>query len=287
MEGYPYSLIRAEMGTAWGNGGGPVFNEDGEVIGIVSRGDPNVVGIINFEFPSSRVQKSIENMRRNASLEGVMTGYWGFDFWPLRPEKRRHFDQTLNHGVWISHVDPDSPAKKAGLRPGDLLLTINGRSEVTQIDREIDSHRLTSVIYDSQRGERFVLTVLREGAIETVQLEADQILEKRLQVFHTPYPFAVREISHDERITRQLKVEGVTVILDDPREPLFRTLHSGSIVTHIDGTPTPTVQEFRTVLAKAHRLARKKEQRMIRLDFYRPASVFGREDYGFTLLPTQ
>jgi S1-C subfamily serine protease len=95
-----------------GNSGGPLVNLLGEVIGIntaVHTGGPG----IGFAIPIDRVKKVLNDLMRYGYVRGIYLGI------TVRPLKR-------GKGVWVSFVDPGSPAAKAGIRRGDVIESIMG-----------------------------------------------------------------------------------------------------------------------------------------------------------------
>src|SRR5882724_112532 len=104
-----------------GNSGGPLVTEDGKVIGINSRG---YLGADNLAFaiPASTAQRVVAALVRDGS---ITRSYVGLVPGALQ-DLESFYSLALNTGLLINSVDPGSPAAKAGLRGGDILLAING-----------------------------------------------------------------------------------------------------------------------------------------------------------------
>src|SRR5438094_4425519 len=106
-----------------GSSGGPMGNMQGAVVGsktaIVAGGSG-----IGFAIPSNMARKIYTELRDKAR---VTRGWPGASIRPLTPELARSFGAKDPKGVLINEVVPDSPAAKAGLKPGDILLEFDGR----------------------------------------------------------------------------------------------------------------------------------------------------------------
>jgi serine protease Do len=105
-----------------GNSGGPLVTEDGKVVGINSRG---YVGADNLGFAIPA--KVARTVAATLVKEGAVTrSYAGIGFRELQ-DLERFYALSANTGVLVANVDVGSPAAKAGLRAGDVVLTLNGR----------------------------------------------------------------------------------------------------------------------------------------------------------------
>ncbi len=107
-----------------GNSGGPLVTEDGAVIGITSRGylGANNLG---FAIPGNIAKRVSAALAQDGS---ITRSYLGIVPRSLQ-DLENFFSLALNTGMLIDSVDPESPAAKAGLRAGDILLTLNGVTE--------------------------------------------------------------------------------------------------------------------------------------------------------------
>jgi len=114
-------FIQTEAAINPGNSGGPLIDTRGAIVGI------NTLGIdgsgIGFSIPASCVQDVVERLKRDGKVVRAATG--------LRLQALKDFHSNTfvdaERGVLIAGVEDDSPAAQAGIRPGDLLLAIDGK----------------------------------------------------------------------------------------------------------------------------------------------------------------
>jgi serine protease Do len=104
-----------------GNSGGPLVTEDGRVIGINSRGYQGADNL-GFAIPINVAKRVVAGLARDGS---ITRSYLGLDFGPLQ-DLEKFYSLKQNTGVLISNVETGSPAAKAGLRAGDILLALDG-----------------------------------------------------------------------------------------------------------------------------------------------------------------
>ncbi len=106
-----------------GNSGGPLVNMQGEVIGINTAIVAGGSGI-GFAIPSNMARKIYTELRDKGR---VTRGWLGVSIQPLTAELAREFGAKDAHGVLVNEVVPDSPAAKAGVQRGDILLEFDGK----------------------------------------------------------------------------------------------------------------------------------------------------------------
>ncbi len=118
---YKYNTwIQTDAAINPGNSGGPLIDTRGGIVGINTLG---VGGGIGFSIPAARVQDVVERLKRDGKVVRASTG--------LRLQALKDFHSNTfvdgEHGVLIAGVEENSPAAQAGIRPGDILLTIDGK----------------------------------------------------------------------------------------------------------------------------------------------------------------
>jgi S1-C subfamily serine protease len=145
-------FIQTDASINPGNSGGPLLNIYGEVIGINTAIVASGQGI-GFAIPINLARLIAGQLMENGE---VVRGYLGVGIQPLSPELAESFGLDRTTGALVNQVLPDSPADKAGVRRGDVLLTYN--------DREISGVRnLQLLVANTPAGGSARLGILRDG----------------------------------------------------------------------------------------------------------------------------
>lgn len=233
-----------------GNSGGPLVTEDGKVVGINSRG---YVGADNLGFAiPARVARTVA-----ATLvkEGAVTrSYAGIGFRELQ-DLERFYALNANNGVLVANVDVGSPAAKAGLRAGDVVLTLNGRKvdgrfpeQLPPIQQSIASLPVGSAVQVGvKRGEQVV-----ELSAVTEKLESRVGEEWAFE----KWGLTVRKVSRAYARENQLTdATGVVVLGVQPGYPAAEAgLARGDIVTKVGSKTIAELAQLK-VLYEAYETA--------------------------------
>ncbi len=111
-----------------GNSGGPLIDIEGQVIGVNQLTNENGQGI-GFAIPSNEVRTVVPQLLKNPGLhQGTNTGFAGFAPALLTPGLRNQIGYNGQGGVAVAQVVPGSPADKAGIQPGDVILSADGKA---------------------------------------------------------------------------------------------------------------------------------------------------------------
>jgi serine protease Do len=216
-----------------GNSGGPLVTEDGEVIGISSRGYMGANNL-GFAIPSATAKDVMERLIRDGA---IVRSYVGVVPRALQ-DLENFYSLELNTGMLIESVDPGSPAAKAGLRPGDVVLTIEGAKvdgrfpeQLPPIQNLIASQPVGATLkFSVKRGSE-----TREFAVVTEKLESrigeEWALEK--------WGLSVRKVSRTYARENQLDdTTGVLVIGVQSGFPAdVAGVSRGDIITKINQEP--------------------------------------------------
>ncbi|HEY5569274.1 MAG TPA: DegQ family serine endoprotease [Gammaproteobacteria bacterium] len=150
-----------------GNSGGPVFNAAGEVIGInTAIFSPNGGNIgIGFAIPSNQARAVIEELKENGS---VSRGWLGVQIQDLDADLAEGLGLDDTDGALITDVVSGSPAQRAGLVPGDVVMEFDGKP--------VDSTKtLGRFVAEQDSGSRVSLTVWRDGQSEEIDVELGEL----------------------------------------------------------------------------------------------------------------
>ncbi|TMA52937.1 MAG: trypsin-like serine protease, partial [Deltaproteobacteria bacterium] len=118
-----YDFIQTDASINPGNSGGPLLNIKGELVGINTAIYGKAQGI-GFAIPISRAKRIVQELISHGAVEAPWVG---LAVQTLTPELAHHFSLRDRQGVLIRTVEPGSPAARAGLKRGDILLSLDGR----------------------------------------------------------------------------------------------------------------------------------------------------------------
>ncbi len=233
-----------------GNSGGPLVTEDGSVVGINSR---TYLGAENlgFAIPANTARDVMEQL---ASRGKVDRSYIGIIPGALR-DLESFFELALNTGMLINSVDPGSPAARAGLRPGDIVLAINGDGVDGRFPEQLPP--IQNRIASFPVGTEIVLSVKRNGFAPQDYTVVTEQLESRVgeEWAFEKWGLSVRKVSRAfARENRLPDGDGVIVIGTQAAFPADKAgLQRGDIITKVKGETVETLEQLRNVYAEFER----------------------------------
>src|SRR5579863_9645602 len=156
----PYdNYIQTDAAINRGNSGGPLFNLDGEVIGIntaIISPSGGSIGI-GFAVPSKTAVPVIDQLRQFGETR---RGWLGVRIQQVTDEIAESLGMKQAHGALVAGVDERGPAKPAGIEPGDVIVAFDGR-DIKEM------HDLPRVVADTPVGKSVDVVVIRKGKQET------------------------------------------------------------------------------------------------------------------------
>lgn len=247
----PMVYIQTDAPINPGNSGGPLINVDGEVVGIntfiLSQSGGNEG--LGFAIPSSVVSVAYQQIRKFGHIHRVQIGV---GLQTISPVLAAALDLPRSYGVIVSDVLPDSPALAAGVRVGDILLTVDGRiaDSVPYV-----SFRLMSVSV----GSKVHLEVLRNKErlsfyIPVVEPphEMDQIASLADPEKNLVRPLGIIGVEIDKKIAAMasdLRDPFGIIVVARSSEGADIALTAGDVIRSMNGQPVPTLESLRAALA--------------------------------------
>ena len=247
-------FIQTDVAVNPGNSGGPLFNLQGEVVGINSQIFSRTGGFmgVSFAIPID-VAANVE--RQIVAVGHVVRGKIGVTIQEVTADLADSFGLGSPHGALVSSVESKSPAAVAGIQPGDVVLSVQGRT----IDHFGD---LSSKISDMRPGSEATLTLWRDRKERTVRVRVEELKEpqtadagsaarpapmraKPNQLGLTIRPLAPQEKA-EARTNGSLVVEAVSGAAE------VAGVEPGDVILGVDGRRISTVEELETA-AKASR----------------------------------
>lgn len=160
-------FIQSDVAINPGNSGGPLFNLAGEVVGINSQIYSRSGGFmgLSFSIPIEVAMNTVDQLKRNGR---VIRGYLGVNVQEVTSELSESFGMDKPKGALVAEVFPDTPAAKAGIKAGDIILSVNGR-EVNK------SGSLPPVIGMTPVGQPVDIKLLRQGRLMNMTVVIDAL----------------------------------------------------------------------------------------------------------------
>jgi len=156
IEGYE-DFIQTDAAINPGNSGGALVNDRGELVGIntaiIAHGSEGNQGI-GFAVPVNLARNVMDQIMKNGKVTRARLGILPQD---VTPTIARQFGVKDSQGALVGEVEPNSPAAKAGLKNGDIILEVNGKSVY-------DANQLRNIISGMQPDSKVTLKIWREGA---------------------------------------------------------------------------------------------------------------------------
>jgi serine protease Do len=155
-------MIQTDAAVNPGNSGGPLFNVRGEVVGINSQIFSRSGGYmgLSFAIPIDDAMQVVDQLRKNGK---VTRGRIGVNIQPLDESLAKDFGLKDAKGALVANVEPDSPAAKAGLRAGDIILRFNGQS----VEQSSDLPRIVGA---AKPGSTAQVEIWRDKATRTLSV---------------------------------------------------------------------------------------------------------------------
>ncbi len=166
VDGTPFNMIQTDASINPGNSGGPLFNQYGEVVGIVSAkysqsSNGTSAEGLGFAIPMNDVFSMVKDIMANGYVSN--RAYLGITPQTLTEGTAAQFHYDVTAGVFINYVEPDSAADKAGLKMGDVITKVDGTDIKTVEDLNLAKKKYSA-------GDTATLEVYRPDGTVTVEI---------------------------------------------------------------------------------------------------------------------
>ncbi|HUA27202.1 MAG TPA: DegQ family serine endoprotease [Steroidobacteraceae bacterium] len=248
-------FIQTDVAVNPGNSGGPLFNLQGEVVGINSQIFSRTGGFMGVSF-AIPIDVAVNVERQIITVGHVVRGKIGVTIQEVTADLADSFGLGTPRGALVSSVESKSPAALAGIQPGDVVLSVDGH----QIQHYGE---LSSRISAMRPGSEASLTLWRDRQNRTVRVQVEELKEpqtaaaeraarpapvvrKPNQLGLTIRPLAPQEKA-EARTSGSLVVEGVTGGAE------LAGVEPGDIILGVDGRRISTMEELEAAARESHK----------------------------------
>jgi len=247
-------FIQTDAAINPGNSGGALIDTDGHLVGIntaiLSESGGNQG--IGFAVPANLARWVMNSLLKNGHVE---RGFLGVNIQELTPQLAKQFNLKQTQGALVSEVTPNSPADKAGLKSGDVIVEFNGNTLT-------DSRHLRLQVAETVPGISVPMKVIRDGAskmlsITVKEMPADQVAKgpsiNKETANDALHGVEVTDLDSSSRAHLQVpaRIQGALISQVDPDSASFEAgLREGDVITEIDRKPVINAEQAVAACAK-------------------------------------
>ncbi len=249
-------FIQTDASINQGNSGGPLFNLKGEVVGIntaiIAPGQSGSIGI-GFAIPANAASKVIDQL---INYGETRRGWLGVRIQEVTKEIAEAVNLQKSEGALVASVGENSPADKAGVKAGDIILEFDGK--------KIDTMRtLPKVVANTKVGKNVVIKIWRDKKLITKNLRLGRLesseefkdkktdLKKTEEVEIEVLKISVRDLTQKDISSRNLKIsKGVVITEIANKSPLRGLLNVGDIIIEARRTPITKTSDLKNIVEK-------------------------------------
>lgn len=245
------SFIQTDAAINMGNSGGALVNVKGELVGINAalESPTGTYAGYGFAIPSTIVRKVVSDLKEFGSVQRAILGISGRDLSEIRqlPENRDK-DFGANEGAYVVQVLAGGGASAAGIREGDVIISVNGRSLRTM-------NELQETLAQYRPGDKVEVTLLRSGKQKTVTAElknlqgnTEIVSKSDMQILGVSFQDVPATVRNRMQLSYGMQVSEVG-------SGLFKDagIQRGFIILKINGRQISSFQDIETVYAEAQK----------------------------------
>jgi serine protease Do len=246
----PIDMIQTDAAINPGNSGGPLLDTAGEVIGInsliITQGAPQSSGV-GFAVPIDDVKQILPQLKEKGR---VVRGWLGVQVQPMDEDLAQSFGLKDNRGALVAEVVSGSPAAKAGLKSGDVIVSADGKSIA-------DGDALTHTVSSKAPGATMEIGAIREGSQKTFTVHLETFPEQGEKGDSAETPKSaklgvqVRPLTPD--LAQQLGLSddsrGLAVMGVESGSPAERAgVREGDVIVNVNGHSVSNASDLRSAL---------------------------------------
>jgi serine protease Do len=251
MPGSNYApFIQTDVAVNPGNSGGPLFNMQGEVVGINSQIYSRSGGYMGLSF-AIPIDVADDVKEQLVSTGRVTRSRIGISIQEVDAQLADSFGLDRPRGALVGIVESDGPGEKAGIEPGDVILKVDGTDVET-------SAQLPALIATKKPGSEVKLEVWRDGSVKRMTAKPVEIDDKDARVAsrsveqgdtQSKLGLAVRPLAPEEK--RQAETDGSLVVEDVTGPAAAAGIQPGDIILGVNGERVKSIDDLRSATKKS------------------------------------
>jgi serine protease Do len=241
-------FIQTDVAVNPGNSGGPLLNLRGEVVGINSAIYSRTGGYMGVSF-AIPIEVALDVSKQLQATGKVTRGRLGVQIQPLTPELAKSFKLPDTKGVLVASVEPRSPAEKAGLQTGDVILNFDGKPVLSAAE-------LPRIVAATKPGTTVTIEISRNGArrqvkATLVEFPGDKPVQQQspeMRKSSNRLGFSVRELAPAQ--LKSLGIEYGLIVEGVANAGPGTQVQRGDIIMAINNTYFKSLDEFNAIVQK-------------------------------------
>lgn len=240
-------FIQTDAAINLGNSGGCLLDMDGQVVGMntaIATSTGGYMGI-GFAIPSNILKHVVDQLRESGH---VTRGYLGVSLQKIDAKLAQAFHLDKNEGALVSEVVKESPAERAGLKAGDVVLKINGK-----MVENVGALRSTIALMKPQ--DTITLTVMRNKQPVDLQVTVGMHPESEVVIGDIQSKLGILLQDITPELAQQLNLDrdhGVIIKYVDPNSPSQEAgLRRGQVILSVNQKPVDSTEEFFHIIKEA------------------------------------
>jgi len=242
-------FIQTDAAINLGNSGGALVNVRGELVGINTAIFTTSGGYqgIGFSIPTSMAKAVMDSL---ISKGKVIRGWLGVTIQPLTPELAKQFNLKEEKGALVGDVSEGSPAEKAGLQSGDVIIEYEGK----KIE---EPYQLRNMVANTPTGQEVELKIIRENKTETKKVTVSELPAEMQKPSKGEYNNLLRGVTVQDllpeiynKLNIPKKLKGVIVSDMDEDSPAARVLMQGDVIQGINRQKITSIKDYENMVSR-------------------------------------
>ncbi len=242
-------FIQTDAAINPGNSGGALVNTNGQLVGIntaIFSTSGGYMGV-GFAIPTEMAKSVMDSIIKHGK---VIRGWLGVSIQNLTPDLAKSFGIKQDKGALIAGVEKDSPADKAGLKRGDLVVGMEGKP----VD---DVTIFRNMVAGTEPGKKVTLTIIRDQKEQTVTVTLGEFHEKKVKPKKVDYDNALKGLTVEQlsaslrekaQLPEDLNGVLITAMADD--SPAQGVLQPGDVIVEVDQAEVKTLADYEKAASK-------------------------------------